>query len=146
MYSLSLRHTLPDSHTSNCEDLTFTTLCIPTTAPGVEVRRCGSAVIIRKEISHKEDIKIEKAELQFTSAKIKTTSSIITVAAIFSPPRRNLKRQDYLNLLQSFSGKFILGGDFNSKNTHWSSRLTTTKGCELYHAIKRHNCEVHTTG
>jgi len=31
-------------------------------------------------------------------------------------------------------------------NTHWVSRLTNTKGSELYHVIKRCNCEVHTAG
>jgi endonuclease/exonuclease/phosphatase (EEP) superfamily protein YafD len=64
---------------------------------------------------------------------------------MYSPPRHNLQIEDYLNLLQSFYGKFILGGDFNSKNTYWGSRLTNTKGSELYHVIKRHNCEIHTT-
>jgi endonuclease/exonuclease/phosphatase (EEP) superfamily protein YafD len=57
-----------------------------------------------------------------------------------------LKREDYLNLPQSFSGKFIFGGDFNSKNTHWGSRLTNTKGSELYHAVTMHKCEVQSTG
>ena len=108
--------------------------------------RVGSVVIIKNEISRYEDIKIEKAEFQVTSAKIKTATSLNTVAAIYSLLRHNVKREDYLNLPQSFSAKFILGGDFNCQNTHWGSRLTTTKGSEPYHAIKRHNCEVHTTG
>jgi len=108
--------------------------------------RGGSVVIFKKEISRHEDIKIEKEEFQVTSVKIKTLSRLITVSVFCSPPRHNLKREDYLNLLQSFSGKFILGGDFNSKNTHWGSRLTNKKGSELYHAINRHNCEVHATG
>jgi hypothetical protein len=101
--------------------------------------RGGSAVIIKEEISHHEDIK--KEEFQVTSVKIKTTSgTITTVAAMYSPPRYNLQIEGYLNLLESFSGKFIIGEDFNSKNTHWGSRLSNTKGSELYHAIKRHNC------
>jgi len=79
--------------------------------------REGSAVIIKKEIFPHEDIKIEE-EFQVLSVKIKTTSGLVTVAAIYSPPRHTLTREDYLNLLQSFSGKFIFGGDFNSKNTH----------------------------
>jgi len=65
---------------------------------------------------------------------------MISVAAIYSPPRHKLKREDYLNLLQSFCGKFIFGGDFNSKNTHWGSRLTNTIVNELYRAIKMHKC------
>jgi hypothetical protein len=74
--------------------------------------RGGSAVIVKTEISHHVDIQIEKEEFQVMSVKIKTTSGILTIAAIYSPPRHNLKRGDYLNLLQSFTGKFIIGGDF----------------------------------
>jgi hypothetical protein len=98
--------------------------------------RGGSAVFVRTEISHHVDIQVEKEEFQVTSVKIKTTSGILTVAAIYCPPRHNLKRGDYLILLQSFTGKFIIGGDFNSKNTYWGSRLTNTKGSELYQAIR----------
>jgi len=79
--------------------------------------RGGSAVIINTGILHHEDIKIEKEEFQVTSVTFKTTSGLLTAAAIYSPPRHNLKREDYLSLLQNFTGKFIIGGDFNSKNT-----------------------------
>jgi hypothetical protein len=65
---------------------------------------------------------------------------------MYSPPRYNLQIEDYLNLLQRFSGKFILGGDFNTKNTHCGSPMTNIKGRELDHAIKRQNREIHTTG
>jgi hypothetical protein len=41
-----------------------------------------------------------------------------------SLPRHNLKRGNYLSLLQSFPGKFIIGGDFNSKHISLGSRLT----------------------
>ena len=56
-----------------------------------------------------------------------------------------MKRGDYLRLLQRFTGRFIIGGDFISNNTYWGSRLTTTKGTELYQAIREDHCEVHTT-
>jgi len=106
----------------------------------------GSAVIIKTGISHYEDIKIETEEFRVTSDKIKTPSGTLTVAAIYSSPRHNLKRLDYLSLLQSVTGTFIIGGDLNSKNTYWGSRLTNTKGRELYQAARGYHCEVHTTG
>jgi exonuclease III len=59
----------------------------------------GSAVIIKTGISHHEDVRIETEEFQVTAVKIKTTSYVLTVAALYSPPRHNLKRGDYLNLL-----------------------------------------------
>ena len=93
--------------------------------------RGGSAVIINTGVLHHEDVKIETEEFQITSVKIKTSTGALTVAALYSPPRHNLKREDYLNLLQRFSGKFIIGGDSNSKHTYWRSRLTNTKGSAL---------------
>jgi exonuclease III len=86
--------------------------------------RGGSAVIVKTDISHYEDVKIEMEKFQVTSVKIKTDSGVLTVADLYSPLRHNLKRGGYLNLLQRFAGKFIIGRDFNSKNTYWGSRLT----------------------
>jgi hypothetical protein len=71
-------------------------------------------VIVKTSVSHCEDVKIEKEDYQVTSVELKTSTGAITVAAIYSPPRHNLKHGDYLSLLQSFSGNFIIGGDFNS--------------------------------
>jgi len=108
--------------------------------------RGGSAVIIKTGILHHEDVKIETQEFQVTSVKIKISTGAVTVAALYSPPRHNLTREDYLNLLQRFSGKFIIGVDFNSKHTYLGSRLTNTKGSALYQAIKGYHYEVHSTG
>jgi len=38
------------------------------------------------------------------------------------------------------------GGDFNAKNIHWGSWLTTTKGRELLTAIQETRCETMSTG
>ena len=106
----------------------------------------GSAVIVKTRLSHYKDVKIEKEEYQVTSVKLKTSTGAITVAAIYSLPRHNLKGGDNLSLLQTFSGKFIIGGDFNSKHSCWGSRLTNTKGNKLHQAIQEYHCEVLTTG
>ena len=108
--------------------------------------RGSSAVMVKSSLSNYEDVKIEKEEFQVTSVTLKTPAVATTVAAIHSPPKYNLKRGDYLSLLQSFPGTFIIGGDFNSKHTAWGSRLTNTKGKELYQAIQEYRCDVHTTG
>ena len=79
-------------------------------------RGCN-AVIVTDSLSHCEDVKAEKEEYQVTPVKLKTSTGEITVAAIYSPPRNNLKLGDYHSPLQSISGKFIIDGDFNSKHT-----------------------------
>jgi hypothetical protein len=69
---------------------------------------------------------------------------IIGSVTLLSAQTQLEKMRDYLTLLHSFTGKFIIG-DFNSKNTYWGSRLTNAKGSELYQAIRENHCEVHTT-
>jgi hypothetical protein len=44
------------------------------------------------------------------------------------------------------NSRFIIGGDFNAKHTHWSSRLVTAKGRELYKAVTDTGCEIVSTG
>jgi hypothetical protein len=44
------------------------------------------------------------------------------------------------------NSRFNIGGDFNAKNTHLSSRLITTKGCELCKAVADTGCEIISTG
>jgi hypothetical protein len=69
----------------------------------------------------------------------------ITFAAPYCPPRYNLKKTDYLNFLRSLGERFMVGGDYNAKNTHWGSGLATLKGKELYDAITDYGCEYHST-
>lgn len=49
-------------------------------------------------------------------------------------------------MLHSLGEKFILGGDFNAKHTHWGSRLNTNKGKQLYAATTENGSEVLSTG
>lgn len=49
-------------------------------------------------------------------------------------------------MLSKLGEKYILGGDFNAKNTHWGSRLITTKGRELLAAIRENDSEAYSTG
>ena len=39
-----------------------------------------------------------------------------------------------------------MGGDFNARNTHWGSRLTTKKGRELLRAMQEARTEALSTG
>jgi hypothetical protein len=51
-------------------------------------------------------------------------------------PKHPLKKYEYLEFLGDLGKRFIVGGYFNAKNTHWGSRLTTTKGREILTAIQ----------
>jgi endonuclease/exonuclease/phosphatase family metal-dependent hydrolase len=66
---------------------------------------------------------------------------------IAPPPSKDpLKKNVYLKFLGNLGKIFIVRGDFNAKNTHWGSRLTTPKDRELLRAIQETRCEVMSTG
>jgi hypothetical protein len=47
----------------------------------------------------------------------------------------NIKAERYVDIFKNIGNRFIIGGDFNAKHTHWGSGLITTKGRELLKAI-----------
>lgn len=108
--------------------------------------RGGSAVLIKDNIYHYEVLKHEEHEIQSVAVRVNTKHYPITISAIYCPPRHSIKKDQYIDFLEKLGNRFILGGDFNAKNIHWCSRLTTTKGKELLSAVKQINCETVSTG
>lgn len=109
--------------------------------------RGGSAIFIKDNINHYEEIKIEKETMQITTLKVQLKNNKkYNISAIYCPPRHNLKKDDYTELLKSLGRNFIVGGDFNAKNTYWGSRVTTPKGRELLAAGQELCCDFHSGG
>lgn len=109
--------------------------------------RGGSAIIISKHLKHHLCQSIEIDEFQATTVNVELKTKSLLITALYSPPRSNIKCENYSKLFQTFGKKaFLIGGDFNAKNTYWGSRLTNTKGRELYKAIKLQKCEAISTG
>jgi hypothetical protein len=94
---------------------------------------------------HHEEVKYATDEIQATVVMVQMKRQAITFAAAYCPLRHNFKKTDYLNFLRRLGERFMVGGDYNAKNTHRGSRLTTRKGKELYEAIKEYGCEYHST-
>lgn len=108
--------------------------------------RGGSAVIIKDNISHYVQCKYEEQDIQAVAVSVKTKYCHVSIAAIYCPPRHMIRKERYLHLFELLGKRFILGGDFNAKHTHWGSRLTTTKGRQLLSAVKDTHSEVMSTG
>lgn len=108
--------------------------------------RGGSAIIIKSIIEHYEEDKTCLQEFQATTITCKVNNSNISFTSVYSPPRHNIKCNQYKELINKHKFKFIMGGDFNSKNVHWGSRLTTTKGRELYNALVETGSDCVSTG
>lgn len=107
--------------------------------------RGGSAVIVKESIKHHEVNKYEEPDIQSVAICITTKLYPLTIASIYCPPRYAIKKDTYKRLLNLLGEKFILGGDFNAKNTYWGSRLTNTKGKELLNAVNELKCDVTST-
>ena len=105
--------------------------------------RGENAILIRKSIKHYEVSKISSHECQ---ALIYANNCQISLTALYSPPRHNIKEWQYKELFKQISDKFIIGGDCSSKNTHWGSRSITTKFKELFKASQSIGCSFVSTG
>ena len=64
---------------------------------------------------------------------------------MYSSPKYKLERDHYELFFSTLGPKFMGGGDYNSKHTIWWSRITTTKGRELYNLLQEKNYSYLTT-
>lgn len=111
-----------------------------------KIGKGGSAVIIKENIKYYQEDNFETKQVQVTAVCVQTKPRNITMASVYCPPGYKLKKEEYVRLFQKLGNCFIMGGDYNAKNTFWGSRVDTPKGKELYEAIKEHRCEVKSTG
>lgn len=95
----------------------------------------GAALIIRSKIKHYEQPQFRKPHIQAATVAVHDGNGTFNVAAIYSPPKHNIKKEQYDELFNSLGKRFIAGGDWNAKHVHWASRLTTTRGREPKKAV-----------
>jgi hypothetical protein len=65
-----------------------------------------------------------------------------TICCVGTQPlsaRHNIKKEHFGQFFSTLGQRFLAGGDYNSKNVLWSSRLTTTKGKELAKLVQDNN-------
>ena len=91
----------------------------------------GTAILVKDTIMFYELLKYEEQAIQATSIKVQGILHEMTVTTVYCPPRHNIKKEQFKSFFQTLGPRFIAGGDYNSKNVLWGSRLTTTKGREL---------------
>ena len=106
----------------------------------------GTTLIIRNTISHYELPQYQTNKIQATIVEVNTMPWRFTVAAIYSPPRHNISTDEYKDFLQTLGNRFIVGGDWNAKHTQWGSRLTTSKGRNLWRAMRDSNYDYISNG
>lgn len=108
--------------------------------------RGGSGIYVKDNINHYLDFKMHTMEYQVTCITVQTRTYPLKIASIYCPASHTVTEESYSEILCTLGNRFILGGDFNAKHTHWGSRLITTKGRNLYNAMSEHRAEAISTG
>lgn len=92
-------------------------LCYHTPHPENKARG-GSAILIKSNMQHYEELKLETLKMQATTISIKANNKDIKISAIYCPPRLTLSEDEYKDVFEMLGNNFIIGGDFNAKHTH----------------------------
>lgn len=108
--------------------------------------RGGAAIIIKMGLEHYLDLPYQSEEFQAVSVTVKTNMGDIRVASLYSPPKHNIKREDYVKFFEHFGQRFIVGGDMNVKHRRWGSRKTLPKGKQLEQAAIDLNLDFQSQG
>ncbi|KAL4132585.1 hypothetical protein QTP88_009709 [Uroleucon formosanum] len=87
--------------------------------------RGGSAEIIKESIKHYEHEKYSENHIQAASVFINNGLNNLIITAIYCPPLGVADDIKFTAFFHTLGARFIAGGDYNSKHTHWCSRLIT---------------------
>jgi len=91
-----------------------------------------SAILIKSDIKHFILHSFQSISIQATNIAIQMNHIPTTISSVYCPPSSKLTTHDLTNYLSSLGNTFLIGGDFNSKHTAWSSRIINTRGRILY--------------
>ena len=63
----------------------------------------------------------------------------LTIVAVYCPPKHAVTTEQFRSFYTTLGQRFLVGGDYNTKHCHWSTRLITPKGRELLKDMKANN-------
>lgn len=105
----------------------------------------GTAIIVRSNVKHHVLPSYQTNHLQATVIAVEDECGHFNVAAVYCPPRHTIDSIKFSHFFKQLGGRFIAGGDWNSKHLHWGSRLITTRGRQLKTCIDENNLKILTT-
>lgn len=106
----------------------------------------GTAILVRNRIKHSELQRYNQEHIQATSIKIDEWAGDLVLSAVYCPLKHAIKKHQFVSYFKTLGGKFLAGGDFNSKHTHWGSRLISSKGKQLYEAMQKKHLDCLSSG
>ena len=81
--------------------------------------RGETAVLIKNGIKHYLHGHYNLEHLQATSITVEDWVGPLTIAAIYCPPKHTMKAEQFQHFYASLGHRFLTGGDYNAKHTHW---------------------------
>ena len=100
----------------------------------------GSAIIISSKIQHQLISYIQIPTLQSTTVQITIKHIPIKISSAYFPPRPSITSRQLDNFFQSLGQHFLVGGDFNSKHSHWGCISENSRGKMLHKIINNNAC------
>jgi len=99
----------------------------------------GSAIIVKTTLKHFVLAPYITNKIQSATIKRITMPRIITIAAIYSPPRYVISSEEYEVFLPHLEPHFLVVGEWKAKHAAWGPRLITLKGRNLLHVTQHNN-------
>jgi hypothetical protein len=90
--------------------------------------RGGTAILIKSSIQHHQLCNYSQDFLQATSVTTEDTAGLLTISAVYLPPKHTVKQEQLEDYYNTLGHRFIADGDHNAKHTNWGSRLTSLRG------------------
>lgn len=91
----------------------------------------GTAIIIRRNIKHHLLPEYKTNHIQATTISVEDKCGYFNVSSIYCPPKHTISETMFTDFFLTLGSRFISGGDWNAKHTHWGSRLTSPRGRQL---------------
>lgn len=95
----------------------------------------GAAIFIKSNIEFYPLPRFSQSFLQSCAINLKLNNTSLTIAAVYLPPKHNIKNTQFADFFNSFNNNFIIGGDFNAKHQSWGCRANNPRGVTLYNYI-----------
>lgn len=99
--------------------------------PGDGKAHAGTAIVIRSNLKHSVLEEYATPHIQATTISLDNRAGPITLSAVYCPPKHKITQQMFEDYFSRLGNKFISGGDWNAKHTHWGSRMTLPRGRSL---------------
>jgi endonuclease/exonuclease/phosphatase (EEP) superfamily protein YafD len=124
---------------------TLSFLCIyspihtPSHQPAGTARGRTAIIVLKSSIQHHLLKPYNQAFLQATSVEVEHTNGLLTISAVYFPPKQAVHQEQLEEYYYTLGHRFIAAGDYNTKHTNWGSRLTSTRGRVLLKALQSNN-------